>query len=49
VTDALICERCGQEILPGDEVEIIGPDPDARIILDTDALIVHATCPTEES
>jgi hypothetical protein len=45
---ALICDRCGTEIKPGSEVEFIGPDPtdpDTRILLEGEALIVHATCP----
>jgi hypothetical protein len=42
---ALICDRCNTEIFPGSKVEIIGPNADDRIVLEGDALIVHATCP----
>ena len=44
----LMCPRCGHEIVPGDPVDLIGVEPDARIIVDDGVLIVHAVCPKEE-
>lgn len=44
----LICERCGQEIRPGSMVEFIGEDiEEQRIVVADEALVVHATCPSE--
>jgi hypothetical protein len=39
-----VCARCGGEIQPGQNVEIIAADDvaEARIILSEDALLVHA-------
>lgn len=42
-----LCERCGQEILPGTDVEILGMDDqeDKRIFVGEELIVVHATCP----
>ncbi len=43
---ALICDKCGQEILPGSKVKIVTvEEEEPRIMLDGDALVVHAECP----
>ena len=36
------CDRCGGEIRPGQKVNLVGADPDERIILSEEALLVHA-------
>jgi hypothetical protein len=42
----LICDRCGQEILPGSKVALVNmEDEPPRIIADGDALIAHEVCP----
>jgi DNA-directed RNA polymerase subunit RPC12/RpoP len=47
---ALVCDRCGREIFPGEEVVIVGADElgtETRIIVDGPP-VVHATCPLPE-
>jgi hypothetical protein len=44
----LICERCDQEIEPGSEVDMIGLEPDARIVDGNELVIVHRECPPPE-
>lgn len=44
----LICAKCEKEIEPGSMVEFVGlnpSDPDNRIMLQDNALIIHKECP----
>ncbi len=48
--DPLICERCGQEILPGADVEMIGMEDvlgqrHRRIYAGDEMVVVHRVCP----
>lgn len=43
--DALICNRCGQEIEPGTLVEFDNLPEDARIVSLEDAGVHHQACP----
>ena len=44
MTDPLLCDKCGQEIKPGQKVNMIGLDDlaERRIIVDDQPLVVHA-------
>lgn len=48
---ALICAKCGREIVPGSMVEFVSPLDldDVRILSSDDALVVHSPeCPTDQ-
>lgn len=49
-SNPLMCERCGQEIVPGSKVEMVGVDEfeGQRIFMDGEMIVVHAVCPEQE-
>ncbi len=51
MSSPLICDRCGQEIVPGTQVEFVtvtlDSEEEPRIMLDGDALVAHAECPVQ--
>jgi hypothetical protein len=46
---ALLCDRCGREIVPGTAVEFVGYDPEEpdgrNVFEDGELIVVHAECP----
>lgn len=42
----LVCARCGEEILPGMQVDYVygGDDPEPRIVMSDELILVHERC-----